>query len=90
MLNQSALIKEQKSDPVLRKLASNAVSEQEADKVVVCYYLSKAGVLMRKWRIVVQVPEIPEKRMWKKNTVNSAQRQTIKSQEVQTVSPEPK
>ena len=48
-LNRERLIREQKADPQLRKLASTALTEEEAQKDLVCYYI-KSGVLMRKWR----------------------------------------
>ena len=48
-LNRDILITKQKSDPDLALLFEKAVSENEAVKSPVCYYL-KSGLLMRKWR----------------------------------------
>ena len=47
--SRSSLIEQQNADPVLKKLAQTACSEEEAKGVPECYYV-KSGVLMRKWR----------------------------------------
>lgn len=61
VLNKNALIKAQECDPELRKVASDALSLQEAEKVPVCYFWSNSGVLMRKWRS----PEVPADQEWR-------------------------
>jgi len=43
------LVSKQENDPELHKLKEQAISEDEASKVPVCYYV-KNNVLMRKWR----------------------------------------
>ena len=61
MLNKNGLIEAQESDTQLRKLANDAVSAQEAEKAPVCYFWSKSGVLMRKWR----PSEVPADQEWR-------------------------
>lgn len=43
------LIAEQESDPELSLMCQRALSDEESDKIPVCYY-RKCGVFMRKWR----------------------------------------
>jgi len=48
-LSTQELVSKQENDPELEKLRGQAISEEEANKVPVCYYL-RNNVLMRKWR----------------------------------------
>ena len=48
-ISREDLIAEQKKDPALTSLGQTALSETEANKVPVCYFV-KNGVLTRKWR----------------------------------------
>ena len=48
-LTRDKLISEQESDVELQGLIEQALSQEEAEKVPVCYYKNQ-GVLMRKWR----------------------------------------
>ena len=59
-LTRDKLIVEQKRDPVLVELCSQSLSQQEAEKVPVCFYM-KDGVLMRKWR----PPDVGVEEEWK-------------------------
>ena len=59
ILSQRQLIKEQQNAPDLAHLYPQAVSEQEANQVPVCYYF-KNDVLMRKFR----PPDVPADEEW--------------------------
>ena len=58
-LHRNNLIKEQEDDPETCLLFQDALDENEAGKVPVCYY-KKSGVLMRKWR----APEVSADEDW--------------------------
>lgn len=60
MLSPQKLILDQEKDKDLRVLRQQALSEKEAAKVSVCYFL-KNGVLMRKWR----PPDVAACHEWK-------------------------
>ena len=51
---------EQQRDPEISGLKKVALSEREAEKVPVCYFLNSADVLMRKWR----PPNVPASNEW--------------------------
>ena len=59
-LSREDLIAEQKKDPALTNLDQTVVSETEADKAPVCYFV-RNGVLMRKLR----TPYVSADEEWK-------------------------
>ena len=48
-LTHEKLVREQKCDPVTKKLAERALTPDEAEQLPICYYMNN-GVLMRKYR----------------------------------------
>ncbi|KAL5004649.1 hypothetical protein ScPMuIL_018105, partial [Solemya velum] len=51
---------QQEKDPEISLLCNRALSEEEAEKVPVCYF-RRSGVLMRKWR----PPDVSPEEDWK-------------------------
>jgi len=39
----------QEQDPEISNLEKGALSESEAEKVPICYYVNSSDVLMKKW-----------------------------------------
>ena len=60
-LSPSKLVMEQERDPEILNLKKGAVSEREAEKVPVCYFVNSSNVLMRKWR----PPNVPASQEWR-------------------------
>ncbi|PIK33459.1 hypothetical protein BSL78_29724 [Apostichopus japonicus] len=60
VLDQQHLIERQKADDQIKKLLQSVHTEQEISKIPVGYYMSKSGVLMRKWRH----PEVAANEEW--------------------------
>ncbi|KAJ8019561.1 hypothetical protein HOLleu_41205 [Holothuria leucospilota] len=60
-LDSKTLILKQKADDEVRRLFDSSLSEEEVAKVPGGYYISKSGVLMRKWRH----PEAPASDDWR-------------------------
>ncbi|KAL5020695.1 hypothetical protein ScPMuIL_002223, partial [Solemya velum] len=59
-LSREELIVQQEKDPEISLLCNRALSEEEAEKVPVCYF-RRSGVLMRKWR----PPDVSPEEDWK-------------------------
>ncbi|KAJ8018540.1 hypothetical protein HOLleu_43415 [Holothuria leucospilota] len=60
IFSREQLIKEQDNDPEIVKIKNQVVSEEESTKDPVCYYKTKSGVVMRKWRS----PSVPADDVW--------------------------
>ncbi|KAL5006374.1 hypothetical protein ScPMuIL_015180 [Solemya velum] len=62
-LSREELIVQQEKDPEISLLCNRALSEEEAEKVPVCYF-RRSGVLMRKWRPLIYFgPYVVEKKV---------------------------
>ena len=59
-LSPSKLVVEQEQDREISSITRGALSESEAVKVPVCYYVNSSNVLMRKWR----PPNVPASHEW--------------------------
>ncbi|XP_065894244.1 uncharacterized protein [Dysidea avara] len=59
-LSPSRLVAEQERDFEIMNIKKGALSEREAEKVPVCYFLNSGNVVMRKWR----PPNVPASNEW--------------------------
>ena len=59
-LSPSKLVTEQEQDMEILNIKNRALSEIEAEKVPVCYFVNSSNILMRKWR----PPNVPASNEW--------------------------